>query len=162
MMAMEGGCACGMLRYRVGAEPIFVNICHCTLCQRQSGTGSALNAFVEIEHLALLSGAPSEHDVATGSGGTQTIVRCAACGTAVWSFYPRLGRHGPAIRVGTLDDAGAIRPDAAIFVADRLPWAMPPEGIPAFETTYNPRELLPPERLERLLAVADRAKKGAA
>lgn len=155
-MAMEGGCACGEVRYRVDADPIFVNNCHCSLCQRQSGAASAVNAFVEVEHLHLLSGKLREHDVPTGSGKVQTIIRCAACGTAVWSHYPRLGRLGAAIRVGTLDDGAAIRPDAAIFVADRMDWAALPDGVPVFETSYKPADILPPDRLSRLMALAAR------
>ncbi|MCI4589046.1 GFA family protein [Sphingobium sp. BYY-5] len=156
-MAMEGGCACGAVRYRIDVDPIFVNNCHCGLCQRQSGAASAVNAFVEVEHLHLLSGTLSEHEVPTGSGKAQAIVRCAACGTAVWSHYPRLGRLGAAIRVGTLDDRAAIRPDAAIFVADRMGWTGLPDGVPVFETSYKPADILPPDRLGRLMALVARA-----
>ena len=43
----EGGCGCGHVRYRVEGEPIFVNNCHCRLCQRQTGSTSVVNAFFE-------------------------------------------------------------------------------------------------------------------
>jgi hypothetical protein len=86
------------------------------------------------------------------------IVRCAACGTAMWSFYPRMGELAAGVRAGTLDHSAAVRPDAAIFVAERMPWVTLPEGIPQFETTYNAAELLPPERFERLSALIERAK----
>ena len=150
---LEGGCACGAVRYRLLDTPIFVNNCHCRICQRQSGGGSAVNLFIETERLDHLSGELSAHDVLTGSGATQTIMRCVGCGTAVWSHYPRLGRAGAAIRAGTLDDPSAVRPDAAIFVADRPAWAPLPEGVPAFEQGYNQKEVLPPERWQRILAM---------
>jgi hypothetical protein len=156
-MSMEGGCACGEARYRIDVSPIVVNNCHCTFCQRQSGASSAVNVFVETENIILLLGRLSEHDVLTGSGKIQTIVRCATCGTALWGHYPRMGRHGAGVRAGTLDTPSAIRPDAAIFVADRMPWVTLPEGIPAFETTYPAAEILPPERMERMRALAARA-----
>lgn len=154
----EGGCACGAVRYRVEGTPIFVNNCHCTLCQRQSGTGSALNAFFESERVTLLSGELARFSVATGSGGLQEIVRCAACGTALWSHYPRLGRHGTGIKAGTLDKPGAMRPDAVIFARSRLPWVALPDDIPVFEEFYDFRTLLPADRLARLGAIAARAK----
>ncbi|NNL18586.1 MAG: aldehyde-activating protein, partial [Boseongicola sp.] len=40
----EGGCTCGHVRYRVSSEPMIVHCCHCTWCQRQSGSAFAVNA----------------------------------------------------------------------------------------------------------------------
>ena len=152
-LPLEGGCSCGAVRYRLLDRPIFVNNCHCSICQRQTGTGSAVNAFIESDRLEHLSGALTEHALRTGSDGIQTIIRCRDCGTPLWSYYPRLGRAGAAVRVGTLDDRSALRPDAAIFVADRPVWAPLPEGVPSFEGGYNPAELLPAERFARLKAL---------
>ncbi len=154
---LDGGCACGAVRYRVAADPIFVNNCHCTLCQRQTGGPSVVNLFIEAERLEQLSGETVSHVVRAGSGGDHEIVRCAACGTALWSFYPRLGRLGAGVRVTTLDEPAWVRPDAAIYTADRLPWIALPEGIPHFAGPYNPAELLPPERMARLRALAERS-----
>lgn len=156
---LEGGCGCGKVRYRLNDEPMFVNNCHCRLCQRQTGTGSAVNAFIETDRMEHLSGAITEHGFPTGSGGTQTIVRCAECGTAVWSYYPRLERKVASVRVGTLDNPSAVRPDAAIFVADKPQWAPLPDGVRRFDAFYSPGEiaqLLPPERLARLMALIER------
>jgi hypothetical protein len=149
---LVGGCGCGAVRYRLNDEPIFVNNCHCRLCQRQTGTGSAVNAFIEMDRLELLSGELSEHEFKTGSGATQIVIRCARCGTPVWSHY-RLGRKAAAVRVGTLDDPSAAKPDAAIYVADRPEWAPLPDGVPQFTEYYDAAELLRPERYARLKAL---------
>ena len=151
----QGGCGCGAVRYRLTDEPIVVNNCHCTLCQRQTGTGSAVNAFIEAEHLEQLSGEVTRHEVPTGSGATQTIVRCAQCGTPLWSHYPRLGDKAAAVRVGTLDDPSSVQPDAAIFVADKPAWASLPSGVPAFDQYYNPAEILPEQRFARMKALLE-------
>ncbi|CAN5203827.1 GFA family protein [soil metagenome] len=156
--SLEGGCACGAVRYRVAGAPIFVNNCHCTLCQRQSGAGSAVNAFYESDRVTLLSGELVSHSVPTGSGKPQEIIRCATCMAAVWSHYPRMGRFGMGVRVGTLDYPGAVTPDAAIFLSTKLPWVTVPDGIPQFEATYDAKTLLPPERLERLMVLAAKAR----
>ncbi|MXO58150.1 GFA family protein [Altererythrobacter salegens] len=156
----EGGCGCGAVRYRVTGEPIFVNNCHCHLCQHQTGSTSVVNAFFEIERLELLEGELGEFHATTGSGGKQTLCRCTECGSAIWSYYPRLGRLGAGLRVGTMDDNGAFTPDAVIFTESKMPWVALPEGIPAFETTYNAFELLPPERVARLQTMLERRKAG--
>jgi hypothetical protein len=111
--------------------------------------------FFETDRLTQHSGETTRHTVKSGSGGDHVIVRCAACGTAMWSFYPRLGELGAGVRAGTLDDPGAVTPDAAIFVAHKMPWVTLPESVPQFDATYNPAELLPPERFARLKALID-------
>src|SRR6478736_3586803 len=69
-----GGCACGTLRYELVGEPIFVNNCHCSLCQRQTGSTSVVNMFFEAEALTQLSGETTRHVVQTGSGRDVVIV----------------------------------------------------------------------------------------
>ncbi len=156
----EGGCACGNVRYRVRGEPIFVNNCHCRKCQQQTGSTSVVNAFYESERLDLLAGELTEHDVPAGSGGRHIICRCARCGSALWSHYPRLGRLGLGLRAGTLDDPDGVTPDAVIFTESKMPWVALPEGIPHFPQYYDFREVLPEDRQERLFALAARCKAG--
>lgn len=146
----KGGCACGAARYGLRGDPIFVNNCYCTLCQKQTGSTSVVNAFIEATAVTLEAGTLSRHVVKTGSGGNHVIHRCGECGTALWSAYPRLGDLALGVRVATLDDPAALHPDAAIFVGDAMPWVTLPQGVPHFETGYNPKELLPPERYARL------------
>jgi hypothetical protein len=155
---LEGGCACGAVRYRARGEPIFVNNCHCTLCQRQTGSTSVVNAFYESDRVELLSGELASVTLPAGSGKPHEIVRCAACGSALWSHYPRMGKLGMGIRVGTLDKPGAVRPDAVVHVASKMPWVALPEGIPAFEVYYDAAELLPPDRFARLKTLASMAR----
>jgi hypothetical protein len=152
---LEGGCGCGAVRYRLTDAPFIVHNCHCRLCQRQTGTGSAVNAFIETDRLELLSGELVENEFKTGSGATQTVARCTECRTPMWSFYPRLARKVAAVRVGTLDDPSAAPPDVAIFVADKPEWAPVPEGARAFDQYYNPMDVYSPESLARLKAVLE-------
>ncbi|MEO5640166.1 MAG: GFA family protein [Sphingomicrobium sp.] len=154
--AMEGGCGCGAVRYRVDRSPIFANNCHCRQCQRQTGSTSVVNMFVERDALTLLSGATIVSRFVAGSGGEHRVMRCAECGTALWSEYSRLGALAAGVRVGTLDDPAAVVVDAAIFLEEKMPWVTPPENIPGFERTYAPAELLPPERFERLAELVRR------
>lgn len=156
----EGGCGCGQVRFRLRGEPIFVNNCHCRLCQQQTGSTSVVNVFLEAERVEQLQGELTEHTVTAGSGGPHVICRCAACGTAVWSVYPRLGRLGLGVRAGTLDDPGSVTPDAVIFTDSKMPWVALPESIPSFAATYNPFDLLPPERVARLQSMLERRKAG--
>jgi hypothetical protein len=155
-----GGCACGSLRYEAHGEPIFVNNCHCRLCQRQTGGTSVVNAFYESDRVTVAEGELTEFTLKGGSGGDHTIARCARCGTAVFSFYPRVGRHGTGIRVGSFDDPTPFTPTAVVFTAYKMPWVTLPEGIPAFEEYYSPKELFGEEAFGRLMALVERKAEG--
>src|SRR3954454_2729648 len=110
---LEGGCACGAVRYRLEAEPMFVHFCHCRDCQRQTGSAFVLNALIEADRVALLSGAPEPVQVPTDSGLPHHIHRCPTCRVALWSVYG--GRDALRfVRVGTLDDPSTIVPDVHI------------------------------------------------
>ena len=156
----EGGCACGEVRYRVHGEPIYVNNCHCRQCQQQTGSTSVVNAFIEADRFELLTGEISRNTVKAGSGGPHTIHRCAQCGTAIFSHYPRVGDLGVGFRVGTLDEPASLTPDAVIFSAEKMPWVALPQGIPQFEAYYDQSEVLPPDRFARIDALVKRRNAG--
>jgi hypothetical protein len=149
---LEGGCACGAVRYRLKSEPMFVHCCHCRDCQRQSGSAFALNALIETDRIEILSGAPEPVGMPTDSGRPHDIYRCAACRIALWSDY---GRR-PAlrfVRVGTLDDASALPPDVHIFTRSKLPWVGLPKDVPAVEVYYDLNALWPAASLARRRAI---------
>ncbi len=149
---MEGGCACGLVRYRLESLPMFVHCCHCRDCQRQTGSAFAINALIETDRITLLSGDPESVAVPTDSGRPHRIFRCPACRTAVWSEYG--GRSALRfVRVGTLDDSAALAPDVHIYVRSKLPWVSVPESVPAFDAYYDARQLWPAASLERRRAI---------
>ena len=149
---LEGGCACGAVRYRLESAPMFVHCCHCRDCQRQTGSAFVLNALIETDRVALLSGAPTPVAVPTDSGRPHEIFRCPTCQTAVWSDY---GRRGVLrfVRVGTLDDPAALPPDVHIYTRSKLPWIALPPDVPAFEAYYDSKKLWPAASLARRRAV---------
>jgi hypothetical protein len=151
-VAMEGGCACGRLRYRMRSAPMFVHCCHCKDCQRQTGSAFVLNALIEADRVVLHSGDPRPNAMPTDSGRPHTVFRCPDCGTAVWSEYGgRSALHF--VRVGTLDDPRALAPDVHIYIRSKLPWVTLPEGVPAFEAYYDSKTLWPAASLARRRAL---------
>ena len=43
---LTGGCLCGAVRYTINAPISALRVCHCTHCQKTSGTGSSVNAVI--------------------------------------------------------------------------------------------------------------------
>lgn len=149
---LEGGCACGEVRYRVAAPALFVHCCHCHECQVHTGSAFVLNAMIEASRVELLCGAPKAVAVPTESGNPHDIYRCPACRTAIWSDYGAR-RTMIFLRVGTLDDPAAMPPDVHIYTNRKLPWVALPADVPSFEEFYDWRSLWPAEARERRRAL---------
>ncbi len=148
-MVKEGGCACGAVRYRMNDKPMYVHCCHCTDCQRHSGSAFALNALIESGRLDLLQGEVEAIVVPTPSGKGQTIKRCPTCKTALWSHYGAAGPVLSLVRVGTVDQPHGIEPDMHIFTRSKQPWVNLPDDVPTVEVFYDAEELWPEESLAR-------------
>ncbi|MBV9812771.1 MAG: GFA family protein [Acetobacteraceae bacterium] len=152
-MAAEGGCTCGQVRYRLTGAPMIVHACHCTWCQRETGTVHALNALYEADRVIHLAGEPELVQTPSASGAGQVIARCPACRVAIWSNYAGSGAATRFVRVGTLDDPAALPPDVHIFTSSKQPWVVLPPGAKAFAEYYRTSEVWSPESLDRLRAV---------
>ena len=124
--ALEGGCSCRHVRYRLHGPPLFVHCCHCTWCQRETGSAFALNAMIEADRVELLAGDVEAVDTPSASGKGQKIWRCPRCRVAVWSNYSGAGAAVRFVRVGTLDEAGRLPPDIHIFTSTKQPWVVLP------------------------------------
>jgi hypothetical protein len=149
---LEGGCACGKMRYRLASRPMFVHCCHCKDCQRQTGSAFVINALIETDRVERLTGETRAVAVPTDSGRPHHIHRCPSCETAVWSHYGGVQALS-FVRVGTLDEPSALPPDVHIHTRSKLPWIALPADVPAFEAYYDSKALWPPESLARRKAV---------
>jgi len=132
--------------------PIVVHCCHCSECQRQSGSAFVLNAIIESDRFAY-NGPAMQATLPTPSGHSQTVTRCAECGVTVFSNYTvRQGklRH---VRVGTLDQPGQCPPDVQIFTSSKQPWAPLNPDIPVFEEYYSFADVLPDAAMARWTAL---------
>ena len=151
----EGGCTCRHVRYRLTSKPMWVNACHCTWCQRETGGAFATNALIEADRVELTSeGAPEAVDTPSASGKGQNIWRCPKCRVAVWSNYAGAGDAIRFVRVGSLDAGHGIAPNIHIFTSTKQPWVVLPPGVPAVAEYYNAKELWPKESQERRAALS--------
>lgn len=159
---LEGGCACGVVRYRMESTPLIVHCCHCHWCQRESGGAFALNALIESDRVSDLGEAPALVNTPSASGMGQIIARCPHCQVAVWSHYAGSGILVRFIRVGTLDKASLLPPDIHIFTASKQPWVVLPEGVPAVAEYYEKEDYWAQPSLQRAAEIMHRLKTGKA
>ena len=123
----EGGCQCGALRYRIG-ESLKLAACHCTDCQRQSGSAFGLSLAVAAAQFELLRGELKSFSVTCDSGRVKQCSFCPECGTRI---HHRTDDAMLSIKAGTLDDPSALVPEAHYWVKHKLAWLALPPGVPA-------------------------------
>ena len=148
--SFDGGCACGALRYRLQREPMFVHCCHCTRCQRETGTPFAHHAMVESTEMKLLSGKPDFVKVPTDSGNTHWVIRCPISRTAVWNQHGSRSAAMRYVRVGTLDEPSRFPPLAHIYARSKQPWVGWSADTPSFAEYYDTGKTWPAASLARL------------
>lgn len=147
---VDGGCTCRHVRYRMATAPMFVHCCHCTWCQRETGSAFALNALIEADQVRVLQGEVDVVNTPSNSGRGQRIARCPRCRVALWSHYAGAGDAVCFVRVGTLDRPEACPPDIHIFTSTRLPWVRLPEaGAPQVDEYYRRSDYWPEASIER-------------
>jgi hypothetical protein len=125
---LQGGCLCGAIRYEVTAPFLSAGYCHCTRCQRRTGTGSSANGRVPQSGFRLLSGAERLRAWKPPQGGVPKLF-CEVCGSAVFSGEP-FSDLEVALRLGTLDGDPGIRPGYRMFVDFACVWEpLPDDGL---------------------------------
>ena len=103
---------------------------------------------METARIEMLSGELQKVEMPSPSGRGHDVYRFPKCEVAVWSDYGRRA-YLRFVRVPTLDQQHAIRPDAHIFTKSKVPWVTLPEGQRAFEIFYDMKAEWPPESLAR-------------
>ncbi len=121
---LQGGCLCGDVRFEITAPFASAAYCHCTHCQRRTGTGSSANGRVPQEGFRLLSGEERLRAFQPPEGVPKLF--CQRCGSALFSGDPRSDQQ-VAVRLGALDRDPGIRPQYRQFVDSAAPWEPIPE-----------------------------------
>lgn len=148
MTKLEGGCACGAVRYRLTSPPMFVHCCHCSDCQRQAGSAFVINALIETDRIEMLAGQLKSTAMPTDSGRPHLVYRCRDCGTTIKSDYGDR-KVLSFLRATTLDERAALPPDVHIFTRSKLPWVRLPDEARVFEVYYDMAKEWPAESLSR-------------
>jgi hypothetical protein len=133
MQHLTGACLCGAVTYHVDGGPRFnAYACHCTDCQRRSGSAFGIQLAV-METALTVAGATISGTHVQPSGAVAGIVACAACLTRLYTTNDR--RPGIVnLRAGTIDGAAHIAPVAHMWVTQKHDWIVIPEAAQSFAT----------------------------
>ena len=124
---MEGGCACGTVRYRLASPPYDAGWCHCRLCQRIAGSAALAFGTVPLADFVVTAGAESIGKVALTSFGERQF--CSRCGSPL-TIHVAHQADEIDFTLASLDHPDSVAPGFHIFVAEAIAWATIDDGLP--------------------------------
>ena len=116
-IAVEGGCLCGAVRYRITGQSIARTLCHCHSCRLASGAPSVAWAVFRASQFAFVSGKPNTFR------SSPPVVRtfCGNCGTPL--TYQHASRQDKIdVTTVTLDSPDDFPPTKEIWIEDKVAW----------------------------------------
>ena len=130
MTLLTGGCLCGGIRYEIDQPLVSANYCHCTRCQRRTGTAASAQGRIAPGSMRILQGEELLRAWRPADGFAKVF--CSECGAHMWSQDPN-DPEIRAVRLGSFDGDPGIRPSARQFTAYAAAWEpIPDDGLPRF------------------------------
>ena len=122
---------CGGVRFEVTEPPVSAGWCHCTRCQRRTGTAASISARLAPGSLKILQGEELLRLWTPPEGFAKVF--CSECGSQMWS-QSTTDPDVISVRFGVFDGDPGIRPTTHQFVAYAAEWLpRPDDGLPRFD-----------------------------
>jgi hypothetical protein len=112
------------VRYEASGSPLFVAICHCTMCRRAHAAPAVAWAMFRDSDVAFTGKRALYKSSADAERGF-----CGACGTQI-SFTAGNMPGLIDLTVGSLDRPQDVTPTLHYWDAERLPWLKVADGLP--------------------------------
>ena len=128
---VQGACLCGAVRYAVRPPFKLFQYCHCSRCQKATGSAHAANAFLPMEQFRWIAGQENLSHYSLPEATYFGTSFCKSCG----SNMPILIEASAMALVpaGSLEGLTDSQPKQSIFWGSKAPWYLSPSEIPVFE-----------------------------
>jgi hypothetical protein len=129
---LTGRCLCGGVRFELTATPRSASYCHCTRCQKRTGTAASVNVRIDGNAFQLTHGQELVRTWRHPDGGFEKAF-CSECGAHLFSRNPE-DHSRMAIRMSAFDSDPGVRPSSHQFVAYAASWEpIPDDGLERFD-----------------------------
>jgi hypothetical protein len=126
---------CGKVRYTLTDQPMMVALCHCTHCQRTSGSAFSVNVMMR-ESDVTVRGPLAEYPDVGESGAPVRRCFCSTCGSSLLSVLaPDTGLI--AVKAGTLDVKDGVAPSAEFWRRSAQGWLGAFPDLASFQTVHS-------------------------
>ncbi len=127
-----GGCLCGGVRFELAEAAQEAYWCHCTRCQRRTGTAASAQARIDGRTFRLLQGEELVKAWRHPDGGFEKCF-CRECGAQLFSRNPDDPTQ-MSVRMSAFDDDPGVRPSWRAYVAYAANWEpLPDDGLERFD-----------------------------
>ena len=133
-MKVSGACQCGDITIEGEIDPETVRVCHCTDCQKNSGSAFRFN--VPVPGTAFkMTGKPTIYIKTTAeSGNPRAQAFCPRCGSPIYTTSVGEGQQASyMVRAGILDQRLKLIPKRQIWFRSALPWVTDLGAVPKAE-----------------------------
>ena len=125
-MEQAAQCSCGQLQITVKGEPKTVVACHCTQCQKRTGSAFGVSVYFSNEQVKAITGSSKIFEQISDVGRWVKRHFCETCGTTVhWQAEFLPGLIG--VAVGCFDNPENFKPTASCWEASKQSWVNLPE-----------------------------------
>lgn len=130
-MIESGKCQCGDISYSFDRGNLLsTHHCHCSDCQRSTGSGKATILFVAKKNIEI-EGTLKFYEVKGSSGSHVRRGFCENCGSAILSYVKEIP-HIQYIKAGSLNDSSWVKVDSNFFTDSAHDWNKPDGTIKSF------------------------------
>jgi hypothetical protein len=128
---LTGHCGCGVVQFEIDEPLEAAGYCHCTRCQKRTGSASSAQARIDGRTFELLRGEERLRAWRHPSGGFEKCF-CGECGSHLFSRDPDDPTQ-MSVRMSAFDGDPGVRPSWRAFVAYAAPWEpIPDDGLERF------------------------------
>jgi hypothetical protein len=128
---LSGSCLCKSVAYEMSPPFLFFHHCHCSRCQKSSGSAYSTNILVKATQFRWIRG----EDLVGRWELPEAQYYCTGWCTRCGSKLPWQSRNekGYIVPVGTLDSDPECHPEKNIYWASRPPWYANPADLPTLD-----------------------------
>ena len=140
--SLQGSCQCGEVHYQIKGEPLLLYRCHCTECQKQSGSGFGMSMWVRNDDFEILKGSLKYFQRIADSGGKMECFFYGNCGVRIFHKTLNIKQDYIVLKPGTLHNTQTLQPTADIWLKSKQAWFEPSDETDHFEGPPDFKEFL--------------------
>lgn len=128
-MQVHGSCHCANIRFEAEVDPADTTICHCTDCQKLTGSAYRVSVPAVEGSFRLLAGEPRIYVKTGDNGALRAQAFCPNCGSPLYTYAaddPRI----VGLRVGGIAEREALVPARQKWCRSALRWTADISGLP--------------------------------